>query len=90
MIEVPITDWLMDQAIGCGCGEVAPFTLRDFEAGTVELGWQLRLLGTETIDPGHGPARARRWDLYCPACACECSPRPRAPHVRMSRPERLQ
>ena len=91
VIEVPIAEWMMDQAIGCsGCGEVAPFSLRDFEAGPVELGWQLRLLGTEAIELGHGPTRAWRWDLFCPACASESSPRPQAPHIRVKRRGRLQ
>lgn len=90
-IEVPIAEWMMDQTIGCsGCGEVAPFSLREFEAGPVEPGWQLRLLGTETVETGPGPARAWRWDLYCPDCANESSPRPRAPHLRLKRPDRLQ
>jgi len=91
-IEVPIAEWLMDQTVGCsGCGKVAPFNLREFESGPVELGWQIRLLGTETVQPREGrPARAWRWDLYCPDCASGSSPRPRVPHLRLKRPDHLQ
>lgn len=75
-ITLPILDFAKDSRVGCSaCGQTAPFTLRRFESGPTVVGWQLRLIGTEVMIE-EGMARSWRWDLFCPACAGEKSPRP--------------
>lgn len=73
---LPIDDYIKELKVGCsGCGQIAPFILREFERGDTFPGWQLRLLATEVL-MNDMPARSWRWDLFCPACAGEMSPRP--------------
>ncbi|GIK83205.1 MAG: hypothetical protein BroJett024_43100 [Alphaproteobacteria bacterium] len=60
---------------GSACGQVCPFTLGQYEENEATLGWQRRLLGTEVMHHAER-GRAWRWDLFCPACAGEMSPRP--------------
>ena len=74
--SLPIVDEMKDMTVACNCcTQISPFTLRQYEAGPQPVNWQLRLIATETTHHGM-PARAWRWDLFCPACAGEMSPRP--------------
>lgn len=88
-LKIPAEDWLKGERVGCsGCGQVAPFTLGEFERGPVEVDWQLRLIGTEIRDIEGRPARAWRWDLFCPGCAGDANPRPACPALRIHAGER--
>lgn len=68
-LPLPLPRDVLDANVRCGiCDTRAPFTLRAFRAGPVELGWQLQLTATETLFDAE-PARSWRWELRCPRCA---------------------
>lgn len=84
-LYLPVDEWMLDAPVACSaCSSRAPFTLRQYqdapecpdpEETRVLLGWQLRLIATEVLYRGE-QARGWRWDLFCPGCAGEMSPRP--------------
>lgn len=60
-VVLPIDSWIKGARAGCSaCGQLAPFTLQEFEDGPVVPGWQLRLIATEVIYKEGGPARGWR------------------------------
>jgi hypothetical protein len=84
-LHIPLSPALKEARIGCsGCAQPAPFTIAEFEAGPVEVGWQLRATATETLDREGPVARVRRWDFYCPDCVRDPDPTPPVHRIRFS------
>lgn len=84
VFTLPIPDALKGSRPRCrGCRRQAPFRLREFESGPVELGWQLRLQSDEGASAVLPQGRRWFWELRCPACAvafdARCRDCPRQP-----------